>query len=321
MSPVPNSPHFRPGPAAIIAAVAAGLGLYVLAPRPPPARPPPSHPAARSAGSRRPAAAAVQPATPVAPIDRSAVAPVDRLLTAPDAEARERLFRDVVAQGNAALPALQAALRSASSAEPVESLFRALAAIGTVESMGLFMEYLNDEAHHAQRERLAPHLAFLESRASAEQVLDWLIASTNYDITLASIDCLQRLADASLIAGLQERYGDPERSDFQKQQLRAVVKGLRDPGTVPRLADMLKPDTDPDLREAAAAGLAHMGTQEAVDVLLERIDAAGDGPADSFLLTALGSVSNKEVRSHLTTCFDAATDPKVKYALGCALAR
>jgi hypothetical protein len=332
MMPSPSSLRRRSGPVAIAVAVTAVLVLcYRFAPPPRHTRIPPAGPAAPNAaasptlagnplvGAWRPASAATRPAAPVVPADGAGTGRVVRLLAAPDAASRERILLEVVAQGNAAVPLIQEALRSAVSPDALDLLFRALAAIGTVDSMDVFMAFLDEDAHRPLRERLAPQLASLESPEPAEQVLNWLMASTDYDVTLACVECLPRIADAPLLAVLRIQYGEPERSQFQKDILCAIVKKVRDPGCIPALADLLRQNREPALRDAAAAGLAHIGSPAAVDALLERIGAEGDLPADHPLFAALSAVRNKETRAHLKARFDAAADPKVKHALGYAL--
>ena len=245
---------------------------------------------------------------------------VRRLVAGDTPEDIEDAIRNLSALGERAVPALHDALEGGGDQDALARVGRALAAIGTEHSVGLFLDFLMRPENDRLCGRLAPSLLAVESAEAGPPALRALLASTNFWVSMHTAQCLQRVSDAAVVQSMLTAYDDRGSDELRRTNLRGVIEGVRDPGAVPLLAKALLSHPDESLREAAARGLATVGNAEASAALVEAVEQSGAKDISNYLVQALVSPKDQDALDFLQEIWRTTTNDTVRYAVSAALA-
>jgi HEAT repeat protein len=278
-------------------------------------------PAAAGGGAE---SAAAQPAEgPAAPLD-PAEAAVQRMLAGKTPDDWEPVLMELVENGDErTVAALKKALAAERRIHHLMLISRVLCGIGTEEAVAAFMDFLDEPRNARYREFLAGALMGLENEERSDMVLDWLLQTTDYDITMASIEAIGRL---SLAETLERIIGEHSRTNYNEYKLELMRTALAEsecPEALELFAEVLRNPPGREgaaLQEAAAQALARIGTPEALEALLAALERSPRAPEEDFLVEAVAGMAEMHDMAYLQARFDEATAPNVRYALGRALA-
>jgi HEAT repeat protein len=280
---------------------------------------------AAAAGSARPGTtAAPGPGeAPAAALD-PAEAAVQRMLAGKTPDDWEPVLMELVENGDErTVAALKKALATERRIHHLMLISRVLCGIGTEEALAAFMDFLDEPRNARYREFLAGALMGLENEERSDMVLDWLLQTTDYDITMASVEAIGRLALAETLERIIGEHSRTNYNEYKLELMRTALAESECPEALELFAEVLRNPPGREgaaLQEAAAQALARIGTPEALEALLAALERSARAPEEDFLVEAVAGMAEMHDMAYLQARFDAATAPNVRYALARALA-
>jgi len=236
----------------------------------------------------------------------------------------EPLLLEMVEHGDErTVAALAKAMATERRIHQLVLISRALCGIGTEESLSLFMRFLDHPKNTRYREFLAGSLMGLYHEELSPQVLDWMLRTEDYDITMACQEAIGRLALPEVMERIVAEHSSTNHNEYLLELMRTSLANSECPEAIDLFADVLGNPPErygEELQASAALALARIGTPEAIDVLVAALEQSTRNPANDVLAEAVASLHTSYDQAYLLELFDAATSPNVRYALGQALA-
>lgn len=246
------------------------------------------------------------------------------MLAGPTPDDWEPLLMKLVETGDSnTVAALAQAMGTETNVHQLTLISRVLNGIGTEESLQVFIDFLSDERNTAYREHLAGTLLALENEELSGTVLDWMAKTMDYDITMACQEAVGRLATAEVVERIIAEHSRTNCNEYVLELMRTSLAASECPEAMDLFKDVLAwPVGRPSvaLQSAAAQALANIGTQPAIDILIDALRKSTRSPTNDFLVDAMLGLQGSYMQAYLQEQFDRATEPNVKYALGRVLA-
>ena len=266
------------------------------------------------------ATGAVEPLVPLNPYERE----VRAMLEGATPDDWEPLLMKLVEKGDSnTVAALAKAMGTETNVHRLTLISRVLNGIGTEESLQVFIDFLSDDRNTAYREHLAGTLLALENEELSGTVLDWMLKTTDYDITMACQEAVGRLATAEVVERIIAEHSQTNCNDYVLELMRTSLENSECPEAIDLFRKELEhPSGRPSLalQTAVAQALANIGTQPAIDVLIAALEKSTRNPTNDFLVEAVASLHTSYMQAYLQQLFDQTQSPNVKYALGRVLA-
>lgn len=236
----------------------------------------------------------------------------------------EPLLLDMIMNGDErTVAALAEALRTERRIHQLVLISRALCGIGTEESLGLFMRFLDHPRNTRYREFMAGSLLGLDNEELSGDLIGWVLRTEDYDITMACQEAIGRLALPEAMERIVAEHSRTNRNEYVLEVLRASLANSECPEAIDLFADVLENPPErygAELQAAAAEALARIGSPEAIDLLVAALEESPRDPAGDYLVEAVALLHQSYEQAYLQELFEDATSPSVRYALGLALA-
>lgn len=262
-------------------------------------------------------------AAPTAASNPQAVA-VRAMLEGATPDDWEPLLMKLVENGDSnTVAALAQAMGTETNVHQLTLISRVLNGIGTEESLQVFIDFLSDEKNMSYREHLAGTLLALENEELAGTVLDWMLKTMDYDITMACQEAVGRLATGEVVERIIAEHSQTNCNEYVLELMRTALENSECPEAIDLFRKELEsPSGRPSLalQSSVAQALARIGTQPAIDVLIAALEKSTRNPTNDFLVEAVASLHTSYMQAYLQELFDRTQSPNVKYALGRVLA-
>ena len=197
-----------------------------------------------------------------------------------------------------------------------------LARLGTVEAVGALVTAIHQETNPRVKENLRTILRSVKNpdaipaliEGIAQRDLTWL-----HEDAMAIMHSLEEHgAAAALVQAYQE---DVELTAAARDRVVEGIASLSDPSSLETLNAVFESDgADQTLQIAAADGLAHIGTPEAVTALLDEAGRTVQPELRNQYLEAVAEVTNKDAVPVLQETLENHTEPDARAAAALALA-
>jgi HEAT repeat protein len=236
-----------------------------------------------------------------------------------NSEETESAIREIAALGNRILPDLERLLSSSADTNVREAAAKALAEIGSSESVGLLMRAALEEPNEEQRRILVSALHLLNNPQTAPELTRALIATYDPIVAPTVRDTLARIADGTGTREIARAYREEATEGWQQSSLMGAMLRVRSAETIPVLGDILANDKAFSLRSPAAVALGAIGNQEAIETLLRVFNQPQSAAVRHAVFDALGAVNNKESVQTLVALLNTNTNEAVRFAAAMAL--
>jgi HEAT repeat protein len=231
----------------------------------------------------------------------------------------EKAIQEVVTLGNSVVPELEQLIGSGQAANVREAAARALAEIGTPESVSILLQAVSAEQNDDHRRALVSALHALNNPEAAEELATALIKDQDSIVFPTIRDTLARIADDAATQTIANTFHNAAQEGWQQSNLMGALARVRSSDAVPALRNIVFADSDSSLRSQAAISLGLIGTQDAIQALLDAIDQSQSVSLTTVFLESLGAVNNKASLPDLVSLLNQSTNENVRYAAATAL--
>jgi len=202
----------------------------------------------------------------------------------------------LAALGPDAIGELGEQLLNADSLEEKAVFADALALIGTHEAIEQLLANAVLEPDLESRVAIARSLNALSNREGIGSLVTALAATGDRSIQREITSSVARLANGDTVATLAQLYREDPAFRTQRSAIRQAISGIGNESAVRSLAELARLAPEPGLVEAAARGLAKIGSAGAVSGLLDSLERVADSDAilRASLLDQLTRVQNPE---------------------------
>ena len=238
-------------------------------------------------------------------------------------EARtEELLRELVALGGPALDHLANFTANHPNEDVREYAAFGLARIGTVEAVGALISVIHEETNPRMKENLRTIFRTVKNPEAipaliegiAQQNLTWL----HEDAMAIMLNLEDQGAAAAMMTAYQQ---DESLDDKARERFLEGIRSLDDPSSIETLEALFDTgQASEPLRLASADGLAHVGTSEAVAILLGVADGAETPDLRERYLESVSKVTNSDAIPILRDTLENQTIPDIRAAAALALA-
>jgi len=231
----------------------------------------------------------------------------------------EKAIHEVAAMGDSVVPELKQLLQPGQTANVRDAAAKALAEIGTPQSISTLLDAVLTEQDDEQRRALVSSLHALNNPAAAPELASALLKSQDPIVFPTIRDTLARVADATTILTIAQTFHDDASEGWQQSNLMGALLRVRSPEAVPSLRQTALADSDFSLRSQAAIALGYIGNQDAIQALLDAINQSQSVALKEVFVQSLGAVNNKESQNELISLLNQNTNESVRYAAAMAL--
>ena len=248
-------------------------------------------------------------AVPPAPLKAPATKPPDAAFipSAPIAEALKKaehasesefqqIAEDLAKLGEGAVDDLGAALRGVPSIAAKTVLARALARIGSSESVDQLVGSLGVLSDPDQRAAIIGQLGGITNSLGLETLSSSLASVSDPALRSSLISTVSQLATADTVDFLAELYREPPNIPEQPQNVLSAISAISNPAATSALNGLAGAAPELPLQYAAVLSLSRIGTPDALEGLVTAAFRTGDTNPDfrQAVLSALQNVTNPQ---------------------------
>ena len=231
----------------------------------------------------------------------------------------EKAIHEVAALGDAVVPELKSLVQAGQNANVREAAARALAEIGTHQSIATLLEAVLSEQDGEQRRVLVSSLHALNNPAPAAELADALLQSQDPIVFPTVRDTLARVADAAATRTIADVFHNGANEGWQQSNLMEALLRVNSEDAVSALREIVIQDTDFSLRSQAAIALGRIGNQEAIQSLLDALGQTQSAALKQVYVESLSAVNNKDSLNDLVGLLSQSTNETACYIAARAL--
>ena len=231
----------------------------------------------------------------------------------------ERAIREVASLGDSAIPELNHLVQSDQNANVRQAAARALAEIGTPQSIATLLDAVLSEQDSKQRRALVSSLHALDNPTPARELAKALLESQDPIVFPVIRDTLARVADATATRTIAQTFHSDAREGWQQSNLMGALLRVNSEEAVPGLREIVIGETDFSLRSQAAIALGRIGNQAAIHALLDALAQSQSSALTKVYTESLAEVNNKDSIHDLMDLLAEQTNEMTRYVAARAL--
>jgi HEAT repeat protein len=235
------------------------------------------------------------------------------------ADELEKAIHDIAALGDSVVPELKLLLQPDQTMNVREAAAKALAEIGSHQSVSTLLDAVLAEQDDEQRRALVSALHALNNATAAPELAAALLKSQDPIVFPTVRDTLARVADATATLTIAQTFHNDASEGWQQSNLMGTLLRVRSPDAVSSLRQIVLQDSDFSLRSQAAIALGYIGNQDAIQALLDAVNQSQSTAFKAVLIQSLGAVNNKESQNELIGFLNQSTIESVRYVAAMAL--
>jgi len=239
-------------------------------------------------------------------------------LSADDLDGQAAALEALLSFGPNAFTLIEGAWRDAPSLTAKAVFARALARLGSKESVAALLTHAREEQNPEMRDAILGGLDVLSSSASLRVLAGAYLEDRDPASTSALAAILERSSSADLVSFLGERY--PDASATVAPRIREMLANIRDDSASPALENVAMKSPEPNLREAAFFSLAKIASPQSIASLIAILQDPRQPTAPEArerLLAILANVKNPSAAVIVNSIYSGQPMPEdVSAALG-----
>lgn len=223
----------------------------------------------------------------------------------------QKIAEDLAGLGEGAVVDLGTALRRVPGIPAKKVLARALARLGSSESVDQLVGSLNALTDPAERAAIVGQLGGITNTLGLETLTSSLATVSDPALRSSLISAVSQLATADTVDYLAELYRQAPNVPEQPQNVLSALGAISNPAATSALSDLAGAAPELPLQYAAVLSLSRIGTPDALEGLVSAVLRTGDTNPDfrQAVLSALQGVANPQSASWLQQQLSAATLP------------
>jgi len=206
----------------------------------------------------------------------------------------EGIIRELCDFGNDAIPAIKKLLASDASPAIKSLAARALAQIGTSESVEVLVNAIGSESDPACKDLFIRTLQAVDKAEASPALIKGLETSKDVFFTAEAKEAIARSGNEETVKQLAEACRGQTQMTPQLSNLLGALSTIRQPDTIPSLSALAAGEQNLQLRKSALRALSSMGYPESTQALVDMYKAEKNPDGRMLLLDAIAGIRSKD---------------------------
>lgn len=222
----------------------------------------------------------------------------------------EGIIRELCDIGDAVIPAIRKILSSDANASIKAPAARVLAQIGSAESVETLVNFIESESDPVCKDLYIRSIQAVDKADASPSLIKALESSKDIYFSSEIKQAIARTGTEETVKQIVEACRSQNAMNAQTANLLGALSIVRQPETVPSLANIAANDQNPQIRKSALQALAGMGYPNATQSLAEMYKSEQNADRKPMILDAIARVNSKESLGTLQDIYNNKGNPE-----------